>query len=284
MSKFNKSRLTLNRIFFIFIITTFLSFSFEQATTTPQTTKAETTTPQTTKAETITPQTTKAETTTPKTTKAETTTPHTTIVETTTSHTTIIETTLIESTNETEEIDGNSTLINSNIRTKKNSGLSAGSIIGIIVPCVAAVGGLGAAYALTRTSSPVVNQNIMPAHFESSMSKFNTQPNNIQTQVQPPVKEVEVIQSPPIVEQHPIYPVKQEAPIINNNIIPQPIDTVQPITSTNISIPIHNPMASQTQLIQNNNAIKIINNSQQISPQNNVSQTNPSLQVIPIMD
>ena len=185
MSKFNKSGLTLNRIFIIFIITTFLSFSFEQATTTPQTTKAETTTPQTTKAETITPQ------------------------------TIIVETTIIESTNETEKIDENSTLISSNIRTKKSGGLSAGAIIGIIFACLAAVGGLGAAYALTRARSPAVNQNITPAHFESSMSKFNTQPNNIQTQVQPPVKEVEVIQPSPIVEQHPIYPVKQEAPLIS---------------------------------------------------------------------
>ena len=244
MSKFNKSGLTLNRIFIIFIISTFLSFSFEQNATNTTTTPENATTPENT----------------------------------------TINTTIPDTTNKTEETDGNSTYIESNIRAKKSSGLSVGGIIGIVVPCVAAVGGLGAAYALTRGKGPAVNQNVAQANFESSMSKFNTQPNNIQTQVQPPVKEVEVIQTSPIVEQHPIYPVKQEAPKINNNIIPQQIDTVQPITSTNISVPTHNAMTSQSQLMQNDNAIKIINNSQQIIPQNNVSQTNPSTQVIPIMD
>ena len=244
MSKFNKSGLTLNRIFIIFIISTFLSFSFEQNATNT------TTTPE----------------------------------NATTRENTTINTTIPDTTIKTEETDGNSTHIESNIRAKKSSGLSVGGIIGIVVPCVAAVGGLGAAYALTRGKGPAVNQNVAQANFDSSMSKFNTQPNNIQTQVQPPVKEVEVIQTSPIVEQHPIYPVKQEAPKINNNIIPQQIDTVQPITSTNISVPTHNAMASQSQLIQNDNAIKIINNSQQIIPQNNVSQANPSTQVIPIMD
>ena len=252
MSKFNKSGLTLNRIFIIFIISTFLSFSFEQnaTNTTNETTTVNTTTPE----------------------------------NATTPENTTINTTIPDTSNKTEETDGNSTHTESNIRAKKSGGLSVGGIIGIVVPCVAAVGGLGAAYALTRGKGPAVNQNVAQANFESSMSKFNTQPNNIQTQVQPPVKEVEVIQTSPIVEQHPIYPVKQEAPKINNNIIPQQIDTVQPITSTNISVPTHNAMASQSQLMQNDNAIKIINNSQQIIPQNNVSQANPSTQVIPIMD
>ena len=48
MSKFNKSGLTLNRIFIIFIISTFLSFSFEQnaTNTTNETTTVNTTTPE----------------------------------------------------------------------------------------------------------------------------------------------------------------------------------------------------------------------------------------------
>ena len=289
MSKFNKSGLTLNRIFIILIISSFLSFSFEQATisttiaqTTPQTTIAQTTIAQTTIAQT----TTTAQTTVAQTTLAQTTTPQTTIAQTTTTaQTTIAQTTILETTIQTEAMDGNSTHVSSNIRTKKSGGLSAGGIIGIVVPCVAVVGVLGAAYVITKgKGASAMNQNITPVQLESSMSKFNTQPNNIQTQVQPPVKEVEVIQPSPVVEQHPIYPVKAEAPIINNNIIPKQIDTMQPITSTNISVPTHNAMTSQIQLIQNNNAIKTINNSQQIIPQNNVSQANPSTQVIPVMD
>lgn len=241
MSKFNKSGLTLNMLFIIFIISSSILLSFEQSTILTSTSVS------------------------------------------TTLENTTINSTIIESTSVTEENNENATHINGNIRTKKSGGLSAGGIVGIILPCVGALGGLGAAYALTR-GTPGVNKNIPTVNYESSMSKFNTQPNNVQvSQVQTPVKEVEVIQPSPVVEQHPIYPIKkEEPPIINNNIIPQQIDTVQPITSTNVPVP--KVMASQNQLLQNNNAIKIINNSQQIIPQNNVSQANPSTQVIPVMD
>jgi hypothetical protein len=198
-----------------------------------------------------------------------------------------IDSTIEESTIPIEPTDLNSTTYVPNIKTKKSSGLSAGSIIAIIVPCVAAVGGIGAVYVLTRGRS-VPTTTTTPVNFESSMQQFNTQPNNGQViGVQTPEKVVQVIQPNPIVEQQPIYPIKKEEPqILNNNIIPQPIDTVQPITSTNISVPIQGAneiMVSQNQLIPNNNAIKIINAPEQIIPQNNVSLTNPSTSVIPIV-
>ena len=79
MSKFNKSGLTLNRIFIIFIISTFLSFSFEQNATNTTTTPENATTPENT----------------------------------------TINTTIPDTTNKTEETDGNSTYIDSNIRAKK---------------------------------------------------------------------------------------------------------------------------------------------------------------------
>ena len=188
---------------------------------------------------------------------------------------------------ETASTDLNETIHPPTILTKKSNGLSAGGVVAIVLPCVAAIGGIGAVYALTRGKAVPTN-TATPVHFESSMQQFNIQPNNGQiTQVQTPEKVVQVIQPTPIVEQQPIYPIKkEEPPILNNNIIPQPIDIVQPVTSTNVSVPVQGVneiIVSQNQLIPNNNAIKIINSPEQIIPQNNVSMTNPSTSVIPIV-
>ena len=192
-----------------------------------------------------------------------------TIASTTILNSTIIESSTIKNSSieestlptETASTDLNETVRPPTILTKKSNGLSAGGIVAIVLPCVAAIGGIGAVYALTRGKAVPTN-TATPVHFESSMQQFNIQPNNGQiTQVQTPEKVVQVIQPTPIVEQQPIYPIKkEEPPILNNNIIPQPIDIVQPVTSTNVSVPVQGVneiIVSQNQLIPNNNAIKI---------------------------
>ena len=154
--------------------------------------------------------------------------------------------------NSTEE-ETNSTI---HFRIAKKKGLSAGGIIGIIAPCVVALGGLGAAWYFTRPNSSISNSGV-PANYESSVAKFNSQPN---------MKEVEVIQQTPIVKQQPIYPIKQDAP--------QQVKVDQ-VTTINQEVPTHQIIESQSQLVPGNNAINTIAATSQIVPENSVSQANP---------
>ena len=184
-----------------------------------------------------------------------------------------------------EDVDGNSTVT----PTFKNtsSGLSAGGIVAIVVPCALALIGVGLAAAFcksTPAAMPPITPNVMPPTIDSSMSKFNTQPvttvNNLQeiTEVSPPVKNVEVIQPTPVVQQHPIYPISKEPPTIpQDNRVFQPLYPSQAINVSQSSpqvsqvIPKHEILASQSQL-----------NPGQVVQGINTSQATNQSQVLPV--
>ncbi len=184
-----------------------------------------------------------------------------------------------------DAVDGNSTVTPTFRNT--SSGLSAGGIVAIVVPCALALIGVGLAAAFcksTPAAMPPITPNVMPQTIDSSMSKFNTQPvttvNNLQeiTEVSPPVKNVEVIQPTPVVQQHPIYPISKEPPTIpQDNRVFQPLYPSQAINVSQSSpqvsqvIPKHEILASQSQL-----------NPGQVVQGINTSQATNQSQVLPV--
>lgn len=216
-----------------------------------------------------------------------------TVVTETTNINSTISTDTISSTESTDDnnstnsdaVDGNSTVTPTFRNT--SSGLSAGGIVAIIVPCALALIGVGLAAAFcksTPAAMPPITPNVMPPTIDSSMSKFNTQPvttvNNLQeiTEVSPPVKNVEVIQPTPVVQQHPIYPISKEPPTIpQDNRVFQPLYPSQAINVSQSSpqvsqvIPKHEILASQSQL-----------NPGQVVQGINTSQATNQSQVLPV--
>lgn len=216
-----------------------------------------------------------------------------TVVTETTNINSTISTDTISSTESTDDnnstnsdaVDGNSTVTPTFRNT--SSGLSAGGIVAIVVPCALALIGVGLAAAFcksTPAAMPPITPNVMPPTIDSSMSKFNTQPvttvNNLQeiTEVSPPVKNVEVIQPTPVVQQHPIYPISKEPPTIpQDNRVFQPLYPSQAINVSQSSpqvsqvIPKHEILASQSQL-----------NPGQVVQGINTSQATNQSQVLPV--
>ena len=216
-----------------------------------------------------------------------------TVVTETTNINSTISTDTISSTESTDDnnstnsdaVDGNSTVTPTFRNT--SSGLSAGGIVAIVVPCALALIGVGLAAAFcksTPAAMPPITPNVMPSTIDSSMSKFNTQPvttvNNLQeiTEVSPPVKNVEVIQPTPVVQQHPIYPISKEPPTIpQDNRVFQPLYPSQAINVSQSSpqvsqvIPKHEILASQSQL-----------NPGQVVQGINTSQATNQSQVLPV--
>ena len=206
-----------------------------------------------------------------------------------------------DTTNSTETTDSNDTS-NGNSTTypvyrDTSSGLSGGAIAAIIVPCALALIGVGLAAALCKSAPEAISPitpNVIPPTIDSSMSKFNTQPitavNNLQeiTEVSPPVKNVEVIQPTPVVQQHPIYPISKEPPTIpQDNRVFQPLYPSQNAQAINISqsspqvsqvIPKQEIVASQNQL-NPGQVVQGINTSQAT----NQSQVLP-VKILPIVD
>ena len=216
-----------------------------------------------------------------------------TVVTETTNINSTISTDTISSTESTDDnnstnsdaVDGNSTVTPTFRNT--SSGLSAGGIVAIVVPCALALIGVGLAAAFcksTPAAMPPITPNVMPPTIDSSMSKFNTQPvttvNNLQeiTEVSPPVKNVEVIQPTPVVQQHPIYPISKEPPTIpQDNRVFQPLYPSQAINVSQSSpqvsqvIPKNEILASQSQL-----------NPGQVVQGINTSQATNQSQVLPV--
>ena len=164
----------------------------------------------------------------------------------------IFSTDLFSTTNSTEVT--NSTF---RFRQAKKSGLSAGGIIGIVAPCVVALGGLGAFVVLSKSNSPILQSNNVPVSYESSMSKFNTQP--IINEMNQAVKEVQVIQPTQIVQQQPINQIKQEVPQIVK---------AEPVTTENELVTVHQIISSENPIVADNNAVGTINATSQIIPEN----------------
>ena len=158
------------------------------------------------------------------------------------------------------DITGNETEANNltvRFRPTKKNGLSAGGIVGIVVPCAVALGGLGAFMALSRSNSQTLQSNNVPISYESSMSKFNTQP--AIKEMNQAVKEVQVIQPTQIVQQQPINQIKQEVPQIVK---------AEPVTTENELVTVHQIISSENPIVADNNAVGTINATSQIIPEN----------------
>ena len=134
--------------------------------------------------------------------------------------------------------------------SKKRKGLSAGAIIGIIIPCLVALGAVAAfAFLAKRASGPP--NNFVPNHFESSMDRFRTNGGN---EIKPAVKEVEVI-----------HPNLSPQP----NPIPTEIKEGQ-VETANQVIPTHQIIASQNPNMTDNNVIKPTTSTSQNVPENKI--------------
>ena len=126
--------------------------------------------------------------------------------------------------------DGNSTVIP---QPHSGSGLSTGGIIGIAIPCIAALVGVGAAAAILGGSgaaaapvlaNPAVASLPPPNYIDTSMAKLAV-PQEIP--VQPPQVVQPVVEVPPQPVQQVVPITKVEPPLIPNTIPQQPV--VQPV-------------------------------------------------------
>ena len=135
----------------------------------------------------------------------------------------------LENTDTTPSADGNSTVIP---QPHSGSGLSTGGIIGIAIPCIAALVGVGAAAAILGGSgaaaapvlaNPAVASLPPPNYIDTSMAKLAV-PQEIP--VQPPQVVQPVVEVPPQPVQQVVPITKVEPPLVQNVIPQQPV--VQP--------------------------------------------------------
>ncbi len=137
---------------------------------------------------------------------------------------------LQSTTDGTDNGDYNST--NSTVIPHSGSGLSTGGIIGIAIPCIAALVGVGAAAAILGGSgaaaapvlaNPAVASLPPPNYIDTSMAKLAV-PQEIP--VQPPQVVQPVVEVPPQPVQQVVPITKVEPPLVQNVIPQQPV--VQP--------------------------------------------------------
>ena len=131
-----------------------------------------------------------------------------------------------------QETDTDTTVTNSTVIPHSGSGLSTGGIIGIAIPCIAALVGVGAAAAILGGSgaaaapvlaNPAVASLPPPNYIDTSMAKLAV-PQEIP--VQPPQVVQPVVEVPPQPVQQVVPITKVEPPLVQNVIPQQPV--VQP--------------------------------------------------------
>ena len=123
----------------------------------------------------------------------------------------------LQTTTTTPNTNPNSTVItpSSNVPNavkKSSGGLSAGGIVAIVVPCIAALIAVGALAALCRSTPPPVVPTVGHNYMDTSLVR-----------IKPPMQPVEVVQQPVAVVQQPVA-VVQEVPVVQ-----QPVAVVQEV-------------------------------------------------------
>ena len=146
----------------------------------------------------------------------------------------------LQTTTTTPNTNPNSTVItpSSNVPNavkKSSGGLSAGGIVAIVVPCIAALIAVGALAALCRSTPPPMVPTVGPNYMDTSLVRIKPpmQPVVVQQPVAV-VQEVPVVQQPvavvqevPVVQQ-PVAVVQQPAAVVQE--VPVVQEVVEPVT------------------------------------------------------
>ena len=127
-------------------------------------------------------------------------------------------------------------------RPSSSGGLSTGGIVGIVIPSVAALIGVGAAAALCKAAPsaaiPIQPAPLAPPNFiDTSLDKFTTPMEQVVVQQQVPVQPVQLVEQPiyepQIVQEIPVQPAKIIPPpkkmALIQEVVHQPVQVVEQV-------------------------------------------------------
>ena len=132
---------------------------------------------------------------------------------------------LQDSTDNTDGIPEENSVINGTIASS-SSGLSTGGIIGIAIPCIAALVGVGAAAAILGGSAPAAPvlanpaATIPPANYVDTTAANLVVPQEIPVQPQVIQPQVEIPPPQPVQQ---VVPIQKVEPPVIQKIVPQPV-------------------------------------------------------------
>ena len=123
-------------------------------------------------------------------------------------------------------------------KAKSSSGLSTGGIVAIVIPCVAALLGIGAITAFCRSPpTPPIQQDFPVNYMEASLDKFTAPMQEVVVQQPVPVQPVQMVQNVPVqpvqvVEESPVQQIQtfQQAPqqmALVQEVVHQPVQFVE---------------------------------------------------------
>lgn len=169
-------------------------------------------------------------------------------------------------------------------RPSSSGGLSTGGIVGIVIPSVAALIGVGAAAALCKAapspSFPVQPQLAPPNFIDTSLDKFTTPMEQVVVQQQVPVQPVQLVEQPVYEPQ-----IVQEIPVRPAKIIPPPkkMALIQEVVHQPVQVVEQVPVIEQVPVFEQVPVIENIPVLQQVPAMGNVQaiQQVPVIQQVP---